>query len=64
MRDYVTLSIETHPFFRKDHERTRSFLKAGFPCCEKDFIEEAEYFLRKFEELLNDTLKNFRRKCS
>lgn len=33
------------------------FLKAGFPCCEKDFIEEAEYFLRIFEELLNDTLK-------
>lgn len=57
MRDYVTLSIETHLFFARIMKEHALFLKAGFPCCEKQFIEEAEYFLRKFEELLNDTLK-------
>lgn len=57
MRDYVTLSIETHLFFARIMKEHALFLKVGFPCCEKDFIEEAEYFLRKFEELLNDTLK-------
>ena len=57
MRDYVTLSIETHLFFARIMKEHALFLKAGFPCCEKDFIEEAEYFLRKFEELLFDTLK-------
>ena len=56
MRDYVTLSIETHLFFARIMKEHALFLKAGFPCCEKDFIEEAEYFLRKFEELLNNTL--------
>ena len=45
MRDYVTLSIETHLFFARIMKEHALFLKAGFPCCEKDFIEEAEYFL-------------------
>ena len=41
MRDYVTLSIETHLFFARIMKEHALFLKAGFPCCEKDFIEEA-----------------------
>lgn len=57
MRDYITLSIETHLFFARIMKEHALFLEAGFPCCEKGYIEEAEHFRRKFEELLRDTLK-------
>ena len=33
------------------------FLEAGFPCRDKDFIEEAGRFRRKFEELLKDAVR-------
>lgn len=57
MSDYAILSLETHMFFARIMKEHALFLEAGFPCCEKACIEEAEYFRRKFEELLNDTLK-------
>lgn len=57
MRDYVILSIETHLFFARIMKEHSLFLMAGFPCCEKDFIEEAEYYYHKFEELLQETLQ-------
>lgn len=57
MRDYVTLSIETHLFFSRIMKEHAMFLEAGFPCREKDCIEEAEHYRRKFEELLQDTIK-------
>lgn len=57
MRDYVILSIETHLFFARIMKEHAFFLEAGFPCCEKDCIEEAGNFRRKFEELLRDTLE-------
>lgn len=57
MRDYVILSTETHLFFARIMKEHALFLEAGFPCCEKDFIEEAEHFHRKFGELLHDTLR-------
>lgn len=57
MRDYVVLSIETHLFFARIMKEHSLFLEAGFPCCEKECIEEAEHFRRKFEELLQDVLK-------
>lgn len=57
MRDYVILSVETHLFFARIMKEHAFFLEAGFPCCEKDCIEEAGNFRRKFEELLRDTLE-------
>ncbi|MDO5541039.1 MAG: DUF2935 domain-containing protein [Eubacteriales bacterium] len=57
MRDYVILSIETHLFFARIMKEHSLFLEAGFPCCEKEYIEEADRFRRKFEELLRDVLK-------
>ena len=56
MRDYVILSIETHLFFSRIMKEHALFLEAGFPCCEKDCIEEAEHYRLKFEELLQETL--------
>lgn len=57
MSDYAILSLETHMFFARIMKEHALFLEAGFPCCEKGCIEEAEHFRRKFEELLRDTLK-------
>lgn len=57
MKDYVTLSMETHLFFARIMKEHSLFLEAGFPCCEKDLIEEAGQFRIKFEELLQDVLK-------
>ena len=57
MNDYIVLSIETHLFFARIMKEHSLFLEAGFPCCEKDLIEEAEHFRHEFEELLCDTLK-------
>lgn len=57
MNDYVTLSLESHLFFARIMKEHSLFLEAGFPCCEKDFIEEADRFRRKFEELLQDVVK-------
>lgn len=57
MRDYVILSLETHMFFARIMKEHALFLEAGFPCCEKDCIEEASNFRRKFEEFLRDVLK-------
>lgn len=57
MNDYVTLSLESHLFFARIMKEHSLFLEAGFPCCEKDFIEEADRFRRKFEELLKDSVR-------
>ena len=56
MKDYVILSVETHLFFARIMKEHSLFLEAGFPCCEKDLIEEAGRFRHKFEELLGDAL--------
>lgn len=57
MRDYAILSIETHLFFARIMKEHALFLEAGFPCCEKSYVTEAEGFRRKFEELLRDVLE-------
>lgn len=36
MKDYVTLSIETHLFFARIMKEHALFLEAGFPCCEPE----------------------------
>lgn len=56
MQDYATLSIETHLFFARIMKEHSLFLEAGFPCCEKAWIDEAEFFRESFEDLLRDTL--------
>ncbi len=33
MENYVTLSLETHLFFCKDHERAFFFFAGGIPMC-------------------------------
>lgn len=57
MNDYVTLSLESHLFFARIMKEHSLFLEAGFPCCEKDLIEEAGRFRHKFEELLQDVVR-------
>ncbi len=57
MNDYAALSLESHLFFARIMKEHSLFLKAGFPCWEKDFIEEAGRFCRKFEELLKDAVR-------
>lgn len=49
MIDYVTLSIETHLFFSRIMKEHALFLEAGFPCCEKEYIEEANHYIRVLE---------------
>lgn len=51
------LSVETHLFFARIMKEHALFLEAGFPCCEKEYIEEADRFRSKFEEVLRDVLK-------
>ena len=57
MNDYAALSLESHLFFARIMKEHSLFLEAGFPCWEKDFIEEAGRFCRKFEELLKDAVR-------
>ena len=57
MNDYAALSLESHLFFSRIMKEHSLFLEAGFPCWEKDFIEEAGRFCRKFEELLKDAVR-------
>ena len=56
MRDYISLSLETHLFFARIMKQHSPFLEPAFPSQEKGYIEEAERFRRKFEELLKDVL--------
>ena len=44
MNDYAALSLESHLFFARIMKEHSLFLEAGFPCWEKDFIEEAGRF--------------------
>lgn len=57
IENYVTLSLETHLFFSRIMKEHSLFLEAGFPCKNKDWIEEADNFRQKFEELLSDVIR-------
>lgn len=57
MDDFTLLSIETHLFFGRIMKEHALFLEAGFPCCEKSRIEEANLFRREFEDVLSDLLR-------
>lgn len=57
MENYVTLSLETHLFFARIMKEHALFLEAGFPCADKKWMERAEEFRCRFEDLLRDTVR-------
>lgn len=57
MREYVTLSLETHLFFGRIMKEHSLFLLAGFPAKETEFIQRADRFREEFEEGLRKTVK-------
>lgn len=56
MNKYITQSLELHLFFARIMKEHALFLKAGFPCKDKSFIEEAEGYKNGFEQLLGDVV--------
>ncbi|MDE6252989.1 MAG: DUF2935 domain-containing protein [Lachnospiraceae bacterium] len=57
MKEYITLSLETHLFFGRIMKEHSLFLLAGFPAKETKFIQCAEQFREEFEEGLRRTVK-------
>lgn len=57
MKEYVTLSLETHLFFGRIMKEHSLFLLAGFPAKEKAFIQRADQFREEFEDGLRKTVK-------
>ena len=57
MREYVTLSLETHLFFGRIMKEHSLFLLAGFPAKETEFIQRADQFREEFEDGLRRTVK-------
>ena len=54
MENYVTLSLETHLFFARIMKEHSLFLQAGFPCADTEWIEQAGWFMKQFEDLLRE----------
>lgn len=52
MREYVTLSLETHLFFGRIMKEHSLFLLAGFPEKEKEFRRRADHVLREANHYL------------
>lgn len=57
MREYATLSLETHLFFGRIMKEHSLFLRAGFPTKETEFIERADCFRKEFEDGLKKTVE-------
>ena len=57
MKEYATLSLETHLFFGRIMKEHSLFLLAGFPAKETAFIRRADQFRKEFEEGLRRTVK-------
>lgn len=57
MKEYVTLSLETHLFFGRIMKEHSFFLLAGFPAKETQYIKRADQFREEFEEGLKETVK-------
>ncbi len=57
MREYVTLSLETHLFFGRIMKEHSLFLLAGFPTKETEFIQRADCFRKEFEDGLKKTVE-------
>lgn len=56
MKEYVTLSLETHLFFGRIMKEHSLFLLAGFPAKETEFIKRADQFREEFEDGLRKTV--------
>ncbi len=56
IENFITLSLETHLFFARIMKEHSLFLQAGFPCQNETWINRADFFRQKFEELLADVL--------
>ena len=57
MKEYVTLSLETHLFFGRIMKEHSLFLMAGFPAKETEFIRCADQFREEFEDGLRKTVE-------
>lgn len=57
MREYVTLSLETHLFFGRIMKEHSLFLLAGFPAGEDEFRKKADWFREEFEDGLRRTVQ-------
>lgn len=57
MREYVTLSLETHLFFGRIMKEHSLFLLAGFPGKETEFIQRADRYREAFEAGLRRTVE-------
>lgn len=57
MKEYATLSLETHLFFGRIMKEHSLFLLAGFPAKETELIRRADQFRKEFEEGLRKTVK-------
>lgn len=57
MKEYVSLSLETHLFFGRIMKEHSLFLLAGFPAKETGLIKRAGRFREEFEEGLRQTVK-------
>lgn len=57
MKEYATLSLETHLFFGRIMKEHSLFLLTGFPAKETELIRRADQFRKEFEEGLRRTVK-------
>ena len=57
MKEYVTVSLDTHLFFGRIMKEHSLFLLAGFPAKETGFIQRADQFRKEFEEGLRRAVK-------
>lgn len=57
MKEYITLSLETHLFFGRIMKEHSLFLLAGFPAKETEFIQRADRFREEFETGLRRTVE-------
>lgn len=57
MKNYATLSLETHLFFSRIMKEHSLFLEAGFPCKNHTWVQKADWFRKQFESLLLETLR-------
>lgn len=57
MKEYITLSLETHLFFGRIMKEHSLFLLVGFPAKETGFIQRADRFREEFETGLRRTVE-------
>lgn len=56
MNNYVRVSLETHMFFARIMKEHAFFLQVGFAKKDTEWIRKADYFRKKYEELLSQTV--------